>query len=87
MRTENHNSFGRIKATLMLASAFSVAGASNAYSTIPEMSMGESTNIHAVDQKNIKIKGVIVDGSGTPNYWCQCHYRRYIGRFYHRHGR
>ena len=28
--------------------------------------MGESTNIHAVDQKNIKIKGVIVDGSGTP---------------------
>lgn len=51
MRTEKHNSFGRIKATLMLASAFSVAGASNAYSTIPEMSMGESTNIHAVDQK------------------------------------
>lgn len=66
MRTEKHNSFGRIKATLMLASAFSVAGASNAYSTIPEMSMGESTNIHAVDQKNIKIKGIIVDGSGTP---------------------
>lgn len=66
MRTEKHNSFGRIKATLMLASAFSVAGVANAYETTPQMSMGESSNIHAVDQKNIKIKGVIVDGSGTP---------------------
>lgn len=66
MRTEKHNSFGRIKATLMLASAFSVAGVANAYETTPQMSMGESSNIHAVDQKNIKIKGIIVDGSGTP---------------------
>ena len=50
----------------MLASALSVAGAANAYEEAVNVSLDENVSLHSVDQKTVKVSGVVVDASGLP---------------------
>lgn len=50
----------------MLASALSVAGAANAYEEAVNVSLDENVSLHSVEQKTVKVSGVVVDASGLP---------------------